>query len=471
MPRVSVSKSRGDKSRTVTLAPLPQAIVDIIAGRFTEDDWLSMVVAEDGDDVVGDIVETLTDHVMEECLKIHLQNQVIPYTVSQARDALRQVVQWMFVPRDEGVDEPDNGRNQQEEPHPSPLDSWAQGCVPIIPATCTPRSNEHQVSPQHPVTDILEQGEEAPQTEEPSDAEKQPLLSSQEQICPIRAESEPTVPRVPKPIMQPTPPTAPPKTRPRYRPHRGPLRSAGLKNITTSLEETEKQMFLEQILNKGNIIEEKLDLLPTSLCNILKIQLGRPPQKKDVIYDAAGNVLSVSKVELSRLPRHHVFPQTEILNVSREAGRLRGSDTGRGGCTRRSRGATNMSYIGRSHGTSSLSDAPQLLLHAITTREEDLPGQVPVPSGILLDTLPLTNGVILRQGDRAERGSVYSLRQRWCYKEEPRELRPVQAAIPLPSLTVEQLLKNNVPQVQPLVSFLSHTANCPGTTTALGHRL
>ncbi|KAG9462338.1 uncharacterized protein C2orf81 homolog isoform X2 [Eleutherodactylus coqui] len=453
MPRVSVSKSRGDKSRTVTVAPLPQVAVDIIPGRFTEDDWLSMVIAEDGEEAVGDIIESLIDHLMEECLRVHLQHQGIPYTVSQARDALLQVVQWTFVPRDEGDDEPDTGRNQQEEPHPCPHDSWAQGCVPVTSSVCTPRSSEPQVSSLHPITDIPEGGEERPPA-----AEEQPSASSQEELHPPGAKAEPSTLN---PIIIPTPPTVPPKTRPRYRPHCGPLRSAGLKNITTSLEETEKQIILEQLAQKGGAPEETLELLPTSLYNILKIQLGRPPQKKDVIYDHAGNVLSVPKMELSRLPQHHVRPQTEVLDVSGESGASQGS--GRGGGTRRSQGAGKTSAIRRSQFGSSSSDG-------IATRMEDLHGWAPVPTGRLLHTMPLTDGVILREGDGTERGTVYSLRQRKRATERRRELRPVQASIPLPRLTVEQLLKNNVPQVQSLTSFMSHTVPSSGASTTLCQR-
>ncbi|CAJ0934125.1 unnamed protein product [Ranitomeya imitator] len=139
MPRVSVSKTRGDKSRTVTVAPLPPVTVDIIPGRFTEDDWMSMVTAEDGEHVVGDIVDSLISHVMEECLTFYLQQQVIPYTISQARDAMLQIVQWTFVPRDEGNHKPDTESTWQEEPQPCPHDSWAQGCVPVTqPAQNTP---------------------------------------------------------------------------------------------------------------------------------------------------------------------------------------------------------------------------------------------------------------------------------------------------------------------------------------------
>ncbi|XP_069833183.1 uncharacterized protein C2orf81 homolog isoform X2 [Dendropsophus ebraccatus] len=371
--------------------------------------------------------------------------QLIPYTVSQARDAMVQMVQWTFVARDEGDMESHTGKNVQEEPQPCPHDSWAQGCVPVTQPALTPRSSQPQVSPRHSITGIPEQ-EETSQAEDPPGAEEDPPVTSQKETPTPSAEPDTSAPSAPHPIIQPTPPSAPPKSKPRYHPHRGPLRSAGLKEITKSLEETEKEMLLAQVVRDETLIDENIPLLPMSLHNILKIQLGRPPQKKDVVYDHAGNVLSVPRVELSRLPQHPVRPRVEVLDVSRESVKLLGSDVRRRGRQIPRR---------RPNVSSASCDPPQIFSTQHTTIVEDEPGRAPVSSAILLDTMPLTHGVILREGERTERGSVYSLRQRDRHPQR-RELRPIRASIPTPSLRVEQLIKNSVPQVQPLVSFLSH---------------
>ncbi|XP_056397912.1 uncharacterized protein C2orf81 homolog [Hyla sarda] len=438
MPRVAAPKSRGDKSRSVTVAPLPQVAIDIIPGRFTEDDWMSMVMAEDEEGVVGDLVDALMDRVMEECLMVHLQHQLIPYTVSQAREAMVQMVQWTFVARDEGDKEPDIGMSGQEEPQPCPHDSWAQGCVPVTKPASTPRYSQPQVL--SPITDIPEE-KEAPPAEEPPGEEEGRPVSPQEQIPTPRVEPDTSPPPTLQPIIQPTPPTAPPKSKPRYHPHRGPLRSAGVKEITKSLEETEREMLSEQLIREETFVDENVLILPTSLHNILKIQLGRPPQKKDVVYDQDGNVLSMPKVEISRLPQRHVRPRIEVLDVGRES---EVSDVQRRGRQLPRR---------RSRVSSSSCEPPQITSQC--TAIMDGPSRAPMSSAILLDTMPLTHGVILREGDMTERGSVYSLQKRE-HRTERRELRPIRASIPTPSLRVEQLIKNNIPQVQPLVSFLSH---------------
>jgi hypothetical protein len=38
--------------------------------------------------------------------------------------------------------------------------------------------------------------------------------------------------------------------------------------------------------------------------SLLQVQAGRPPGNKDVIYDDQGNVLSVTKLDPSKLPSH-----------------------------------------------------------------------------------------------------------------------------------------------------------------------
>ncbi|XP_075049754.1 uncharacterized protein C2orf81 homolog [Mixophyes fleayi] len=478
MSRIAASKSRVDKSRSVTVAPVQQVTVDVIPGRFTEEDWLSLVAAEDGEDVVGEIVDSLISRVMNECYAIYLKRQVVPYTISQACDAVIQMVNWTFVPRDRSEDELETDNNRQEEPKLCANDSWAQGCVPITQLAHTPHSNQSPVWSEHLIADIPEQeADDKTQTmnlpKPPNNCEDPPLPD------PGQAEEIPngtTAVQSSQLHIQPIPPLEPKKTKNRYRPHRGPLRSAGLKNITKSLEETEKEILLDQYLREkeDNKVDESFNLLPTSLHNILKIQLMRPTQKKDLIYDDAGNILSVPKMDLSKLPQYHVNPQVEVLDVSKKA-EVRGRKVMNVGVQapslppKRSRRPSGKEAIKYSHNNGLQLDpssfASQMLVlddktlksQALTmsSRAEDMQGLNPVSAGILLDTIQLSHGVILRDGNTTKRGSVYSLQQReQGWREDRRTLQPIKASITLPSLSVEQLIKNNIPQVQPLVSFI-----------------
>lgn len=62
--------------------------------------------------------------------------QCIPFTVSQAREAMLQITEWRFLARDEGessvAEDPTWG--EDEEPSTCATDSWAQGSVPVLHA-------------------------------------------------------------------------------------------------------------------------------------------------------------------------------------------------------------------------------------------------------------------------------------------------------------------------------------------------
>ncbi|KAM4810405.1 uncharacterized protein C2orf81 homolog [Rhinophrynus dorsalis] len=486
MSRVSQSKSRAEKSRAVTVAPLPQVTVDIMPGRFTEDEWISFVTLGDGEDAVGEIIDSLLSRVMDECFQIYLRQQMIPYTISQARDAMVQVVEWTFVPRDEGEGEVTMDRTwlDGEEPRPCPTDSWAQGCVPVTQAALTPRSKPTQTNSEEPISETPEQEASASDSEPLTMSTSEPSNPSPNGTPPtihgqtpeLREETRETqemtsTTQTSPLILQPTPPTQPAKNKRPYRPYRGPLRSAGLKDITKSLDETEKEMLREQfpMMNEEEEEDRNLRLLPTSLHNILRIQLGRPPQKKGVIYDYTGNVLSMPKLDPSRLPRHNIRPQVEVLDPTKETECKEKEALRTGGPRENHQSKRHKAPKDRAQLIfSSIDSQEQMLVRKSfnpSTTGENSKGPIPLTEGILLDTMQLTNGVILRDGNNTKRGSLHSLQQReHLGREENRELKPIQASVTLPSISVEQLIKNHTPQVRPISTLFHLNTSLPAST-------
>lgn len=83
--------------------------------------------------------------------------QCVPFTISQAREAMLQIIEWRFLARDEGesavAEDPTWG--EDEEPLASTTDAWAQGSVPLMHAPASVE-REHflpcEVSPQLPLT-------------------------------------------------------------------------------------------------------------------------------------------------------------------------------------------------------------------------------------------------------------------------------------------------------------------------------
>ncbi|XP_036986804.2 uncharacterized protein C2orf81 homolog [Artibeus jamaicensis] len=131
-----VTRSKVEKARPPTV-PVPQ--VDIVPGRLTGAEWMALSAQEEGEDVVGDILADLLAGVMDSAFKVYLTQQCIPFTISQAREAMLQIIEWRFLAREgESVvaEDPTWGEaeDEDEEPSASTMDAWAQGSVPVLQA-------------------------------------------------------------------------------------------------------------------------------------------------------------------------------------------------------------------------------------------------------------------------------------------------------------------------------------------------
>ncbi|XP_057599463.1 uncharacterized protein C2orf81 homolog isoform X2 [Hippopotamus amphibius kiboko] len=128
-----VTRSKAEKVRPPTV-PVPQ--VDIVPGRLTEAEWMALTALEEGEDVVGDILADLLARVMDSAFKVYLTQQCVPFTISQAREAMLQITEWRFLVRDEGESAvaEDSTWGEDEEPLACTTDAWAQGSVPVLHA-------------------------------------------------------------------------------------------------------------------------------------------------------------------------------------------------------------------------------------------------------------------------------------------------------------------------------------------------
>eukprot|EP00079_Xenopus_tropicalis_P014069 XP_002944483.2 PREDICTED: uncharacterized protein LOC100488924 [Xenopus tropicalis] len=357
-----------------------------------------------------------------------------------------------------------------EEPQPCTTDSWAQGCVPVIPPAPSPRCGDTQAAVVESISDTQEPTSDEASSQPVTDCSSEPSQSPAHDQPNETNNMAPTAPKEPQVLLQPTPPTHAPQRKVPYRPYHGPLRSAGVRNITKSLDDTEKEMLMEQLAKMREEDEDDRDfqLLPTSLHNILKIQLGRPPQKKGVIYDDTGNVLCVPKLDPSRLPRHSICPRVELMDSMKEAEHKvkRPRRTGRAQLPKadkrqREKETTRPNPNCSVQITPTPTDPPQLIQGRVTfnpyTLGSSTPAQdcspLPLSAGIPLNAMRLSHGVILRDGNSTERG--YGLQKRDPI-ERSRELKPIQASVTLPRIPVEQLIKDHTPYVRPPPTFISY---------------
>eukprot|EP00116_Pleurobrachia_bachei_P010173 sb/3470435/ len=127
-----MSKGKGTRSSTATSStPAPVAPVsnDILPGRFTEADWLGVVELEDGEELVGDLIEEMVAGVMKVIHEKHIDEQCIPHSLAWTQNIIEKLVEWQFLAYDPGEG---NSTEWEEdaEPERTPLDSWGRGSVP-----------------------------------------------------------------------------------------------------------------------------------------------------------------------------------------------------------------------------------------------------------------------------------------------------------------------------------------------------
>ncbi|XP_022104755.1 uncharacterized protein LOC110986833 [Acanthaster planci] len=491
MSRATVSKSRADKSKDKdkdrggsTSVPVPPVNTDVIPGRFSETDWGSLLDKEDGEDFIVDIVGDIVNSALHVIHENYIQRQLYPYTVTQARDAILQIIEWQFLARDEGEEKPEENFTwqEEEEPQPSVPDAWAQGSVPRQPqpplsppasepdtdVTSVSRLSEPEILEDLPTT-INETG-----TIVEADDTYAPVVRraeiKEEEVEETR-EKEETMTESEKPVH-----VKPHKFK--YKPYRGPLKSAGLRGITKTLDETDKEIDLAEQRARDSTPEKKdiFEHMPSSCHSILKVQAGRPPGSKDVTYDEKGNVVSVIKLDPERLPSHRVRTKFAIVDPAVEAAhaRLIAMRTGRyisgtdkvtktSGYTAKNNNEPTESV---SNGQSSKRGG-QVMASAMTVGSSNTMtiqmktafesntvsgGITPLPPP-LIESMELSPGVVVKEGNRIKRGPKLHLRHGEAVTSAKlRSLRPIGGpdSHGCQKLTVEHILSSQSPILRPL---------------------
>ncbi|XP_068535520.1 uncharacterized protein C2orf81 homolog isoform X2 [Anas acuta] len=426
--RTAASRLRGDKSRPSTATAVP---TDIVPGRLSEAQWLALLAAEEGDEDVGDVLAELLGRVLEECFQLYLARQRVPFTVSQARDAVLQVAEWRFQARDEGDAELEGGAWQEdEEPQPCAIDAWAQGSVPILQEHPSPRPGDREVSSTDTVLAEAECASSAPRgVPAPSHA---PLPQDGALTAPQppggRSSSSPSP--APRPAPQPAP-LRPAAARPRRQPRHQPQPLPGL----------ESPELLAQ-REAGSSVEVSVDglLLPLSCRPLVKIQTGRPPCSKARVCGKPSTTLGTSRLDPSR---RWIRPQVEVLDPGEEAKWQPCPPATR----RHSREPRSPSVRHKGPGSSlpplglAAAGGAQLLPPAPGARQPSSPQ--PPELGSLLDAVRLAPGVTIRRGEGERHGLCRPAHHEEEEEEEMgearRDLRPLRPAVPFPTVSVSQV--------------------------------
>ncbi|KYO42960.1 hypothetical protein Y1Q_0017161 [Alligator mississippiensis] len=358
-----------------------------------------------------------------------------------------QIAEWRFLVRDEGEAglAEDATWQEDEEPAACVTDSWAQGSVPIVRRSLTPLPEQRKEASEMPPEETLFPPATPSPVGSPEPSQCPPSHQSPEEREAEVLAAKPSEERSP-----PKPPPPPPRASRVRKPRRGRQRSAGLQGIERPLQETEKGLVRR---------EGPSQLLPPSCSNLLKIQMGRPPQVRDLLYDASGAVVATPKVDLARLPKRWVRPQVEVLDPLLEAKQLEVARS-------LSRQPEELSSLWPPQASRALLDrvvpkarAPEKLAPHMAGAERILePGSlVQCEPSILLDAIKLAPGVTIRDSRSVKRGHLQSPSQGQDLTAAPapraalRALRPIWPAMPFPPVAVKQLLPDRVPQIQPSI--------------------
>lgn len=432
MSKPVVSKSRADKAGKLPAAQTPIASHEIVPGKFNDHDWNLMIDRDGSEDFVEDIVDDLIGNTLDKCFDLYIQRQLIPFTVSEAKDALLSIIEWRFLTRDEGEKNPesDPGWIQDEEPDPAETDCWAQGSVPrtFLPSPVP-----------EPIIEEPEENQEM-QVEEET-AEKDVVLDEEPELEDQVSEDETAgreeAERLAKEEQQRKAAEAEKKKKKKFKPYTGRMRSPGLK-VTESLEQTEMSLLTQEIIASMPPPQEKLTglvTMPASCHSILKVQAGRPPGNKDVEYDDYGNVVAVIKLNPEKLPNHRIKVNYQVVDPAVEAAqaRLEAMKTGRYVAPRPKRRVPK-----KVETSESITDVPS----KVSTK-------TPLPPP-MIETMEVSPGVTIKEGGRVKQGPARYIRRVDMMSQTQKNLKPVSVSQNTPRLDVSDILDRTTPILRPI---------------------
>ncbi|XP_046370038.1 uncharacterized protein C2orf81 homolog isoform X2 [Haliotis rufescens] len=441
MSRAAVSKSRADKGKPPA-AQTPVITHEIVPGKFNDHDWNIMLDKDGTEDFILDLVDEVVDSTMDTIYKTYIDKQLLPFTISQAKDAILQIIDWQFLDRDGGEvnTEGDPTWLQDEEPDPATTDCWAQGSVPRTylppPTPVIVEETQEQLEEEHVQTDLEEakvlivDPDEDPELPDKVSEPDEDRVDEKTETEAGTVEKDETVEK---------------KKKFKFKRYRGPIKSAGVSKITESLEDTEMKLFMDEIA--GSLPSEDRTsgmLMPASCHSILRVQAGRPPGNKDVVYDDMGNVIAVVKLDPEKLPNHRVRVKYQVVDPAIEAAQARLEAMRHGKYVGAPQVPTIRRIKSRVKGNS---DTASVSKSSSKTSQQPTIAPLPPP---LIEAMEVAAGVTVKEGGRVKKGPNRYVRKSDVLEEHQKTLRPVASRIPAQALDVADLLDRTTPILRPI---------------------
>lgn len=440
MSRAGAAKGGGkDKPNKPPASQTPVTATEIVPGKFNESDWNAMVERDSAEDFVLDIVDEVLGNTMDTIYKLYIDKQLLPFTITQAKDAILQIIEWQFLARDEGEEGIEESNwIQDEEPDAAVTDCWAQGSVPkteVPLPSPIPEEEEEKL-----LEEEAEKEEDEQEAEEPELEDKVSEGEAPEETDVKAAEAEAAEAEAKKKEEEKV------SKRRKFKPYRGKLKSAGVSRMTESLDETEMNMYMKEMVETMSPQEISSNLLtmPASCHSILRVQNGRPPGNKDVAYDEMGNVVAVMRLDAEKLPNHRVNVKYQVVDPAVEAAQARLEAMRRGRYI-----APTEKYLGKKQKKKSSSDSTVTGKTSLKSMKNRKPTITPLPP-TLLESMDVATGVVVTEAGRTKKGPGRYVRKADILEQHQKDLQPVTVKINSNIITVSDLLDRNTPILRPI---------------------
>ena len=86
----SITKSSKDQNKGDKQA---STVIEIVPGKFNETDWLTLLENDDTEDFIAGIFEDIWTDVSKRVQQLHVQQQLLPFTLMITENALSNVIQ------------------------------------------------------------------------------------------------------------------------------------------------------------------------------------------------------------------------------------------------------------------------------------------------------------------------------------------------------------------------------------------
>ena len=384
---------------------------EIVAGKFSENEWHQLIVEEENEAFCSKILEELLHETMQQCYQKYIEKQLLPFTVETAKDALLEIVELRFLERDSG--ETENALDclwaEDDEADAVAYDSWAVGAVPctvfpsedaesVVRTDRSLKADEKNLEDEHTLPEKETKAIEIGSAAEPGFEQPEPEVSTEMKTEEFSSQAI---------ITEDHQTGQTQKRRRKYKPYRGAIGSAGVSRMSETLLETElRLMNLEHAANADERMMSSE--IPVKMQQALKAQAGRPPglgeaPVKDVnvvIVDTRAVVENIASIQV-KTNFSIVDPEVEAAQqrlIAMRTGRFNPLTMGAGTGTVRKPAKSKFDPKDSKRQTQEFRNEQQLTYERAASN-----GVAPVPPP-LIESMDVAAGVTVREGGRVKQG-------------------------------------------------------------------